>query len=962
MNKISRGFRRLLITALFTLGLFGQPGLQAQTLKPYIGADTTQWNQATSWSGASLPLTNDNVSFRTTATGTNVFNLTSGFTLTTMGVASRTLDSTSTGSVTMGTNLSGNTLNARNLTVGELNLTGNYTGSWSPSNGTFNLSNGALQVGVRSGTNTGAGVGNGTITGASNLNFNATNLTSLRIGTSSSTSGAGVGTLNFTAISQGTLSVQGGADTVIIGGRIGGSTGSMGGTGTVTLGNNWDSTSFGTAGTRADVRIGYRTSNGPATGTLTQSGGTFTTYANNFSVAGSSNLTDPTSISGTVNLTGTSSALIDATNLQIANASIVSAVVTGSLTLGSGGQIVAGTTVVGRSGSTSATTQASLTLGNASLTVASSGTLTVNQRGQVDATVGLANDGINLGGLIIANPSAAALTINSLTTDSRGVQLTFGAIDTAVWELGDSANFDAIYYALKWNGGDRTSTINSFISGNKISSNYSAIGVAPSVFLQGGDTYYGYYLRTRGPLNAWSGEWLGMNVGYATVAATQSVVNDFNAVGLGAIRRGGNVPSNTTYTQDLANQDSYINTMFAADLEIHWIVNYRGYGVSPAGTALANLPGININGATMALWFNNYKARCIDLFTRYSSPGNVKILHYIVGNEPNLSDPFTTLHGRPDIAVRLTQAMYEAAQQVNPNIFVESPPVSQPDTPYLQEMINLGVANYCDVIGVHIYADQTHGPRIEKPWVWLQAAGVTNKPVGVSEAGVTIGWNPIWSTNARQWQSDWLNNFYIMAKRYGYSYGLLFTHDDDHSADWALMRVAGAQVQPSWNELDNTLTNPQGLRNAGFETPNDRLRQWYPEHSPTTNWPTGFNWQFATNPRSGTYCAQIRTNNGWDTSAYQVVDNLIPGATYRVTGWIRSESPSGGLFYIAGSQAYNGIQTFNSSLVTTNTWTQVSVDVVPTNPWIVISLTTKKNPSPSFAYFDDISVTKLSGP
>jgi len=103
MTKIVFNLLRLPFAALVTLGLFGLPGLQSQTLKPYVGANTSQWNQTTSWFGATLPLTNDNVSFRTSATGTNVLNLTSGLTLTTIGVASRTLDSTSTGSVTMGT-------------------------------------------------------------------------------------------------------------------------------------------------------------------------------------------------------------------------------------------------------------------------------------------------------------------------------------------------------------------------------------------------------------------------------------------------------------------------------------------------------------------------------------------------------------------------------------------------------------------------------------------------------------------------------------------------------------------------------------------------------------------------------------------------------------------------------------------------------------------------------------------
>lgn len=464
------------------------------------------------------------------------------------------------------------------------------------------------------------------------------------------------------------------------------------------------------------------------------------------------------------------------------------------------------------------------------------------------------------------------------------------------------------------------------------------------------------------PLNATGEQWLGMNFGYAGPGSTyQSVANDFKAVGIGAIRNGGNITTSLP-SPELAKQDEAIDTFHKAGLEIHWVINYRGRDINPAGTKLADLPDFDAKGPAMATWCDNYKQRCIELFTRYSSPGKTKIRHYIVGNEPNLSDPFTGLHNRPDICVKLTQAMHEAARQVNPEIRVESSPVSRPDATYLKDMLALGLAKYCDVIGVHMYGGQTHPGSIDKPWLWLQAAGVRDKPVGISEAGVTIGWNPKWSKSPRQWQSDWLCNFHVMSKLYGYSYGMLFTHDDDHKADWALMRVAGARSQPSWDEIDKNLSVPQGLRNAGFETANDIRRQWYPEHHPDHPWPKDFDWQNRDNPKSGSFCAQIRANSKWETKAHQIVDNVIPGKTYQIKGWVRSESPDGASISIGGSQVHNGIQTFQTATVTANTWTQVGVDVTPTNPWLVISLITKKTDVQGSACFDDITVEPMSSP
>ena len=140
-------------------------------------------------------------------------------------------------------------------------------------------------------------------------------------------------------------------------------------------------------------------------------------------------------------------------------------------------------------------------------------------------------------------------------------------------------------------------------------------------------------------------------------------------IGTGAWTGGG----------DLAEQDALVEYYSSRGYIIHSVINYRGTSINLDGTNLDQLATLDINGPIMAQWISNYKAACKFIMNRYKG----KISNYICGNEPDLHDDFTGLAGRPDVAVKLTKAMFEASNEVaqrswwNPHLLaVPTPAIS----------------------------------------------------------------------------------------------------------------------------------------------------------------------------------------------------------------------------------------------------------------------------------------------
>jgi len=487
MKNIPRSLLGFKLIAALALASAGISSLQAQLF--YTGANGTLWSNTTSWAGAVVPTGGEDVSMRNTAAGTNTFDLATPFTLGTLGVASRTLDASST-NVTTSINLNAGVRNFTSLVVGETSLVlGATTGNLTLSNGTFSLNGGVLQAGIKN--IAGVAAIAGTITGTSTLTFNATNLTSVEVGNLSSGNGA-TGTVNLANVVAGTLGVVGGGS-VRIASNAGG-TGSTG-NGTVTLGSNWTSTTIGTStANRAVIEIGRKSNASAGTGSFIQTGGAFNAFLSTLDVGQSVATTaNGAAVTGTLTLTGTSPT-IDTTTLNIGNAQGAVGVVTlgdnaslnvsggnvnvangssiagtSQLTFGTGGNFTVGglgSIVIGRANVNATTTTGTVSLGSSTtalgtlanrVTALSIGTRTGNTSGLSNGTltqtggsftgyftglnvgqVSSGTTGLNTGTLNLTGVGTLLIDVSGTTNIGRG-QVAAGSVTTGLGDFRSGA-------------------------------------------------------------------------------------------------------------------------------------------------------------------------------------------------------------------------------------------------------------------------------------------------------------------------------------------------------------------------------------------------------------------------------------------------------------------------------------------------------------------------------------------
>ena len=441
------------------------------------------------------------------------------------------------------------------------------------------------------------------------------------------------------------------------------------------------------------------------------------------------------------------------------------------------------------------------------------------------------------------------------------------------------------------------------------------------------------------------GQWLGINAPHYS-----SLNSHLSDLGLKAIRMGSGWQQSGKPDEMRYRDDAKISSFAAAGYTLHMAVPYRGYDFNNK----------KIDVADFETWVSNYKELCRQTISRYGSPGNVKVPYYICGNEPDLNDPFSG-NLTPYQAYRFSRALWEAKNQINSSLKTESSPVSSPDATFLREMINAGVADYTDVIGIHAYADQFDDGRLSKPWGWLQTAGKT-KPIAISESGVPLGagWAPS-GIDEVLWRTRWHQLAYVQAKRYGIDRMLLFSHTGDTSWtdkwDYRDRQNNFAPVQGAYDEVKYGMRKRTTI-NGGFESNNDRWHEWVVmqpiAQAAEATW-ANFT---SSNVHSGSRCLKITAGSG-TRSVRKVVADLTVGTPYTLSAWIKMVGGSGGARLTAmGYNHTNGDEEVSASAAGYDTWQKLTVTFTPTNSWVVISLsTTGTTASNISSYFDDVTLT-----
>jgi hypothetical protein len=433
--------------------------------------------------------------------------------------------------------------------------------------------------------------------------------------------------------------------------------------------------------------------------------------------------------------------------------------------------------------------------------------------------------------------------------------------------------------------------------------------------------------------------WLGINHGDLDQTI---LIADLQKIGMRMVREGFNGKPDAKFT---AKVDAYVS----AGIEPHVSVNMRGAGI--------NVPDY-------PTWLQNYRQRCVDLMTAYKG----KLHYYIVGNETDKADPFT---GRltPEQAVDFTRMAYEASRQVDPTggIKIESAPLSSPRPikDYLQKMFAAGLSDCCDFIGIHVYSNQINDGRLDHPWILQQQQGGTQKPIAISEIGISADWAPkaLTPEQKEQWKADFLDQAYVQLKRYGMANVILF--ESSSSSKWpdtfAILRdgTAARRILPAtYTEVQDHL-KPSPLQDPGFETANDPKRQWVVYDDPSDDkWDTSaFDFQ-APGGHSGQSALQIDTSGKGSRIVRQVVSDIIPGQAITITAWAFSKNESGAVLKAEGYNATAGNAETAAITKGHGSWEQLSVTVTPTNPWVVIELSsTAKNVAGSYVKFDDVAIT-----
>lgn len=442
--------------------------------------------------------------------------------------------------------------------------------------------------------------------------------------------------------------------------------------------------------------------------------------------------------------------------------------------------------------------------------------------------------------------------------------------------------------------------------------------------------------------------YLGMSaeMGYNTDPAfVRRSIYELRRLGLGSTRMGmDNVGGQSVGAAfDFGARNYVVDQLIANGIEIRAVVSPR---------SMAN------SGASFTEWTNNWNHFVRGVMNHYRG----KVNYYIIGNEPDLTT------NTPAQFVEFTKIAFVAARSIDPSIKIQSPPVSAPNGgggSYLNQMLQLGVADYCDYIGLHIYGGQIQDQNFLQPWQRMAALGI-QKPIRISESGTNPDWAPA-GLDGQEWRRRWLAQFYVAMKRAGIDHTLLFSLTFGER-EWAYLDLPNnwQPIEPGYSEILHGLRD-EPFANGGFEAPNDHEREWHVYFNPDLATPPatiGFITNDVAGARSGS--GYLRMNVGTASSrsiVRRVAGQLTAGSTVRLSAWVYvNASGATAQLKALGFDPMDGDREITTTSTQVNTWELLSVDVpVISNRWVVTELSASATGFPGdYVKWDDAEVTVIT--
>lgn len=383
----------------------------------------------------------------------------------------------------------------------------------------------------------------------------------------------------------------------------------------------------------------------------------------------------------------------------------------------------------------------------------------------------------------------------------------------------------------------------------------------------------------------------------------------------------------------------------AAGFQLHCILSFREF----------------VDRGSDTDWERNWRGFVRAAMARYRD----QVAVWIIDNEPEnrLAGSAPT----PAQCVAFTRIAWEELHDLGiaDRCRIESPPVKAVDSAYLGAMLAAGLADCCHVIGTHAYDDQIEDARIRRPWERLAEAGVHNRPVAISESGSIAAWAPPgYAGGAEHWRAVQYRYLRVQAKAFGFDYCLAFDLDRwrQREGEWRLATFADdgdafAPVLPVWRELRRSWVEEPAFANGDFEEAEDGLGRWFVCHRVRAADPPELRLvDFPRDPtlaRTGAGCCRMRPN-GEELIVRQVADGLTAGRRYRVSAWVWIDDGIATLKAI-GFDRLDGQAERAARTEEPGRWLELTVEVVPSNPWLVVEL--RGSGAGGALRWDDVEVT-----